>query len=256
MLNRVYITFSGAPYDETTRKIVTDGVKFGAHRVVVYDDMWFAATEFFEANKRFWEHPHKRGFSWYIWKPYIILRALDDLKWGDIVLYSDADTYPVGDLTPLYEIAERDGIMLFAASNWNNRQWCKRDCYIVMNQDEEKYHNAQAGVARFMLFQKGPWKPYQFLLEWLTYTVNPLCNTFDKSVLGPELNGFIEHRCEQSVLTLLAHKYGYKLHREACQAGEGFFQDKELYPTLFRQEPATRYLNVTAPVEGSRYRNV
>lgn len=253
---RLYISFGGSTYDSTVQEVVNSYQRLGVDNVWFYDDLWLECQEFYHVNKKFWDHPQKRGFGWYCWKPYIILNALGKASAGDVVLYSDADTYPIGDLTPLYEIAERDGIMLFAASNWNNRQWCKRDCYIVMNQDEEKYHNAQAGVARFMLFQKGPWKPYQFLLEWLAYTVNPLCNTFDKSVLGPELDGFIEHRCEQSVLTLLAHRYGYKLYREACQAGEGFSQDKEIYPTVFHQEPTKTYLNITAPVEGSRYRNV
>jgi hypothetical protein len=158
----------------------------------------------------------------------------------------------------LYRECEKEGVMLFEASPWWNIQWCKRDCYVVMAQDEERYHRSKAGVARFMLFQKGRWKPYQFLMEWLTYCVNPLATTFDPSVLKSELPGFREHRTEQAIMTLLAHKYGYKLYREADQTGEGMMNDKNLYPVLFHQDTsiAEATHNMTVPESGSRFRNV
>jgi len=46
-------------------------------------------------NRWLWDHPHKRGFGWYAWKPYIIWHALSNLQAGDVVLYVDADTVPI-----------------------------------------------------------------------------------------------------------------------------------------------------------------
>ena len=258
-MRRMYVTFSGSNYDETTRRIVDDAPKFGADEVRVYDDEWLTEQPFRQLNAWLWDHPHKRGFGWYAWKPFIILDALSKAQDGDVVLFTDADTYPVHDLTALFEICARDGAMLFEASAWMNRQWCKRDCYVILAQDEAKYHDSKAGVARFMLFQKGPWKPYQFLIEWFTYCVNPLATTFDPSILKEELSGFREHRTEQAILTLLAHKYGYKLHREACEAGAGAPNDWELFPVLFHQRNMSDVpgaTKTTAKNLGSKYRNV
>jgi hypothetical protein len=232
--------------------------RFGVDDTWVYDDVWLSRQPFYEENSWLWNTEIKRGFGWYAWKPFLVLDAFKRLKDGDIVLFTDADTYPIQDLTVLYNYAQLEGMMLFAASAHNNRQWCKRDTYVVMNLDEEKYHNAQAGVARFFLFRKGCWLAEQFLMEWLAYCVNPLCQTTSPSVLKPELDGFIEHRFEQAILTLLAHKYGIKLYREACDAGEAGpwrVNDRELYTQLFIQDnprsEATRH--TTPPITGSHF---
>jgi hypothetical protein len=233
---RVYITFGDAQYDQTTRLIVERGVPLGADSVTVYDGRWLLEQPFSVLNRWLWDHPHKRGFGWYAWKPYIILHALASLQKGDIVLFTDADCYPISPFGMLYDRCEQDGgIMLFASENHRQYEWCKRDCYVVMGQDEQKYYDVQAGVARFMLFQKGPWRVTQFLMEWLAYCVNPLATTFDPSILKPELPGFVEHRAEQAIMTNLAHKYRLNLYREACDAGTNVDRDRELYGQLFQQ---------------------
>lgn len=252
-MRRIYITFGGAGYDEQTARIVQQAPMLGAHEVWVYDDRWLMGTEFYELNRWLWDHKATRGFGWFAWKPFVILDALSKLRDGDMVLYTDADTYPIGDLGVLFDTCRRDeGFMLFSAVGCNNRQWCKRDCFIVMGQDEPRYHDAQHAVARFMLFMKGPWRVQQFLMEWLTYCVNPRATTFDPSVIAPELDGFREHRTEQAIFTLLVHKYGIRLYREACQFGESVADDRELYQQLFHQE----YAMLPRELTGSKFRNI
>lgn len=261
MRRKIYITFSGGAYDGTTEKIIRAAPRFGAEEVWVYDDLWIKEKrpEFMQRYRWAFEHHHKRGFGWYIWKPYVILQALERAQIGDIILFTDADTWPIGDLNVLYETCEKDGgIMLFTVAAANQRQWCKRDCFIVMGQDDPKYYDRQAAVARFILVQKGAREPERILREWLDYTGDQRCNTFDPSVLGPELPGFIEHRCEQAILTNLAHKYELRLYREADQSGDRFSYDKDLFPTLFRQDSSVgrKYKSTTVPLTGSRFRNV
>jgi hypothetical protein len=257
-VKRLYITFSGAAYDATTAKIVANAPRFGADEVLVYDDLWLTGTEFYRHNRWLWEHPghngRKLGFGWFAWKPFIILDALDRCADGDVVLFSDADTHPISNFSVLYsQCAQDGGAMFFNAYGCDNRYYTKRDCYVVMGQDHPPYTDHQtAGVARFMLFQKGPWKPRQFLYEWLTYCVNPKATTFDASTIAPELEGFGEHRTEQAIMTLLAYKYGYKLYREACQFGAAHPEDKELYGQLFEQVGGTG----ARILAGSRFRSV
>lgn len=250
-MNRL-ITFSGAPYEATTKLIVERGPQFGADDVVVYDDKWLIGQPFYAQNRWLWDHPHKRGFGWYAWKPFIIWHALSTMVEGDVVLYVDADTVPIAPLHALFRRCVEDGgIMLFASEGHWQYEWCKRDCYVVMGQVGA---GAQAGVARFMLFQKGPWVATQFLMEWLTYCVNPYANTFDRSVLDDEFPEFIEHRAEQAIMTNLAHKYGLKLYREACGAGAGNPRDQHLYGQLFEQiDPDNQH--VSAEPVGSSYAN-
>lgn len=250
-MRRIYITFGGALYDDQTGLAVERAPALGGvDEVKVYDDAWLTGTEFYRYNRWLWDHPHKRGFGWYAWKPFIILDALQRAEVGDIVFYADGDCYPIKPFGHLYDQCQvAGGVLLFRAHPHRNYQWTKRDCYIVMAQDEPRYHDAtlDAGVARYMLFEKGPWKPLQFLMEWLTYCVNPKATTFDPSVLGEEDAGFIEHRTEQAIMSLLAYKYGYTLHPEP-DSEQLLFTQENMRPPATRQETAT--------ILGSRYRNV
>lgn len=252
----LYLTFSGEPYAETTRLIVERGPLLGADDVWVYDDRWLLRQPFYRQNRWLWDHPHKRGFGWYAWKPFIIWDALAKLDEGDVVLYTDADCVPIAPFGMLFDRCVQDGgVMVFASENHQQGQWCKRDCFVAMGQDEPQYRAAPAGVARFLLFEKGPWRSTQFLMEWLTYSVNSRCNTFDPSMLAPEWPDFIEHRAEQAVLTNLAHKYALPLYREACEAGNSSTRQRELYGQLFQQINAD-VAHVSAEPRGSGYANV
>jgi hypothetical protein len=264
-MKRLYITFGGAAYDRTTEKIfeAMRGPKFfGFDSLKVYDDRWLVDQEFYRLNKWLWSYPQTddpnlqhRGFGWFCWKPYIIMHALDNFcQDGDIVLYTDADTFPIAPFGMIYdECARIGGTMLFNAYGCDNVNWCKEDCRLVMGDWPEFHGHKTAGVARFMLFQKGPWKVRQFLMEWLTYCLNPLATSFNPSVIRPDSPELNEHRTEQAIMTLLAYKYGHKLYREACQYGATHPEDQELYGQLFTQIGCHQWAKT---LEGSRFRNV
>lgn len=246
-MKKLYITFSGQAYNSATAQIVASAPRFGADRVLVYDDRWLMTTEFYQLNQWLWNYPtpgQMKGFGWFVWKPFIILDALDRFcDDGDVVLYTDGDTFPIADLSALYQIADRDGAMFFKAQGCSNREWVKLDCILAMAAAvivEGRRHialDSDHAVARFVLIKKGPYAPRQLLMEWLAYCVNPIATSFEPSTMGPEFRGFTEHRTEQAILSLLVHKYGYKLFREACQFGDPRVhkEDADLYPQLFQQ---------------------
>lgn len=247
MSRNILITFGGHLYENQVGRTVAEAPRFGVDKVEVYDDLWLTQQPFYSMNRWLWDHPHKRGFGWYAWKPYLLWHALERYAEGDVVLFLDGDSYPIKPIGHLYQTCrDEGGIMLFRAGPHKHRNWCKRDTYVVMAQDEPKYTdpNLAAGVARFMLFQKGPWLPTQFLMEWLAYCVNPLANTFDPSVLRQEYPELREPRVEQAIMTNLAYKYGIKLYPEADYEMGLFCQDNER-PVDTRQN--------TSEVIGSRY---
>ncbi len=217
---RIYMTFSGARYEQTTALILNNAPQLGAEAVLVYDDRWLIETGFPREHAELF-HEGSHGFGWFVWKPHCILDALSRLEEGDMVLYTDADTFPVDRLGVFYDTCEREGgIMLFAACGYRQRHWSKRDCNILMGMDEDRWRDRQAGVARFMVFQKSA-RSIAFLNEWLSFATDIRANTFEDSKLAPEYFDCIQHRCEQSILTNLAHKHGLPLHREADEYGIG-----------------------------------
>ena len=259
-MRKVVATFSGSKYHEPTKRIVEDSPKFGADDVWVFDDWWLQNHRpgYWDRVRAFRERPDVRGVDFFCFKPFVILDAFRRLQPGDVLLWLDADTYPIASLLPLYEECRRNsGHMLFSAIGCVNRAWTKRDAFVAMGCDEPAYHDAQHAVARFMLFEKGGAFPVErFLGQWLGYTANPLINTFRPSVLGlPELDGYKQSRCEQSVLSNLCVQYGVRLYREACQFGADNPLDQDLYPQTFFQDGAHSF-DPNGNRDGSSFRNV
>lgn len=255
-MKKIYICFGGRAYDETTAKIVDRGPRMGADEVWVYDDRWLIEQDGFrKLNHWLWETPQEFGFGWCSWKAYVIMDALSRLRTGDVVLYTDADCFPIADLSILFEECSKAGIFLFNCVGWQNYRVVKRDCFIAMGLDEPKYHNAQHACARFGLFRKGFYLAQQLLMEWHSYSINPMCQLWDTSRYGQDLPDFFQNRTEQAVLSLLAAKYDIPLHREADQNGSTQPEDTgaELYPQLFEQVYCS---GDRTDLQGSRFRNI
>ena len=117
-MRKILATFSGNKYHGPTQRIVEDAPKFGVDGVLVYDDHWLDQNKQKECAEAKWlfDHHDMRGFGWFFWKSVVIQDALPRVSPGDVVLFTDADTYPIHDLSIIYQIAERDGIMLFASN--------------------------------------------------------------------------------------------------------------------------------------------
>ena len=267
-MRRFLATFGGKAYDQTTQLIVERALTMGATDLCVYDDAWLMAQKgFCDLNRWLFLHHgdrenRKRGAGcWFAFKPFVLMHMMSRMGDGDMVLFLDADTFPVAPFGCLYDYCAQagTGFFLFESTGNGNRRWVKEDCWLTMAAEvraEGRRHverDSSHAVARFMLFQKGPWAVQQFLAEWLTYCVNPLATTFDPSVIAPDPPELMEHRTEQAIFTLLAHKYGIPLHREADAFGNSVTIDWELYPQLFEQ----RYcLGDRSDLSGSRFRNV
>jgi hypothetical protein len=243
---------SGETYDETTRRIVEDAPRLGSDAVRVYDDVWVTAHDFHRVNAHVWAHPGShREFGWCCWKPLLAIDTWHKVKQGDTILYLDADSYPVANHKMIHEIAERDGAMFFKAQTHNNVHWNKADCLDVMNARAHQF--AQHACGRFFAVRVGGWREYQFLHEWLTYSVNLTATTFAPSKLASEHKDFHEHRTEQAILTNLVHRFGYRLWRECDNSGEESAEDRDVMPVaLFQQVHQGSCVNG----RGSRWRNV
>jgi hypothetical protein len=245
-MKKILITFSGVAYDETTPLIVERGPKLGADEVWVYDDRWLIGTQFYKTNywifnSRFpWngELIH-HGFGWCCWKAHVILDAFSRLQPGDIVFYVDADTYPIADLSPIFEMCARDAVVLFEAQGCTNEVYTRRDLFDLMSLPYEQRCQVMA-CGRFSAWKKVRF-PIGLLLAWDILSRNIKALGWQGSEKpGYDDPNFMRHSTEQSVLSLLAIDCDIPRHREACQFGwppqPGCGQPEDTYPQLFHQQ--------------------
>lgn len=256
-MNRILITFGGAAYDQQTAIQHQASVDQGfIHRV--YDDRWLIGTDFYRENRWIFNRQPQHGFGFCSWKPYIIQHALARCEEGDVVMYLDADTYPITDIGCLFDLAQRDGVVLFEEQGCVNKTWIKRECFEQMGAEDAK--EAMIACGRFQLFKKDRWSELQWevLHVWEHYSVDPLCQFHEGSASGDDDPSFIKNSCEQSVLSLAAWHCAIPLHRTPDQNGwpvawDGNYKPEDTYPQLLLQVGARGNIN---DLSGSRFRNI
>jgi hypothetical protein len=167
---------------------------------------------FFEKNRAILTAP--RGAGYWLWKPYVIQRALLT-KSADWILYYDAGRRHGHrirrKLDGLIDWCEqhRTGMLpgVYVPQWGPNSWWTKRDAFVLMNCDHIDYHGTPQVQATFSLW-KNDSTSRDFVAEWLRYCEDSRILTDEPNVCGlPNLPGFIEHRHDQSILTLLCKKY-------------------------------------------------
>jgi hypothetical protein len=265
MSKRILITFGGTAYDRQVglqrNWIMLDHPEFDPKRWEhkVYDDRWLMESPFYSANRWIFDRQPRHGFGFCSWKPFIIQDALARFaEPGDVVMYLDGDTYPIADISCLFEYAEREGVMLFEEQGCVNKTWIKQECFEAMGCDYGHFKASMIACGRFQLFQNG-WPTLRwFLEEWQRFSLDPACMFHEGSARGGDDASFVRNSCEQSVLSLLAAKQTIPLHRNPDQSGwpvawDGKYKPQDAYPQLFIQDGARG--NV-ADRSGSRYRNV
>ncbi len=187
-------------------------------------------TRFFRDNQDLLEA--SRGCGYWLWKPFIILQTLAMVPEGEYVLYHDigrefreGDSSRGGDanvgnvielpVKPIVQWAEENG-GIFPGVNIPHygpaSQWTKRDCFVGMNCDEERYWNFPLVQAGYNAWKNTP-KVREFVETWLTLCSQRELISDDDNVLGqPNLDGFREHRHDQSILSNLLRLRGINVY--------------------------------------------
>jgi hypothetical protein len=166
---------------------------------------------FVQKNKKILEQ--KRGVGFWLWKPYVILKTLEKAEEGDLVIYLDSGSlFKTKTKTPflLWNILNAFHInnskFLLAVKNTHaNAPHTKRDVYEAFKMDGEKYWHDTQLDASFVVFKKNK-QAIAFVQEWLKYCENEALLT-DSPSQKENLPEFLEHRHDQSILTLLSYKY-------------------------------------------------
>ena len=206
-----------------------NGLSLSALRVGEIDQAVLWTTADFAQTACFKDHPallsRRRGGGYWAWKPYIIHQEMLQCEDGDYVIYHDSGRGPglrfersVRDLVDWCE-ASPHGILPGVRMDdvGPSRFWIKRDCFVVMDCDSAAYWEYPQVSARFSVWKNSAFAR-QFVREWLDYALDPRTITDHPNVCGlPNLDGFIDHRHDQAILTNLTVRH--KLNPPALTSG-------------------------------------
>lgn len=206
------ITFCDASFAQSAKLNAWSAVHIGkasAAKIYTFRDI---DPVYYNRHKEIFSQP--RGAGYWLWKPYVILKALQEMDEGDYLMYADAGVLYCSSILPMQRQLEQDGQdIYFTSSFWTSAYWTKRDAYILMNCDTPDYYDTRDIAAGYLLIKKTP-ASVQFIRQWQHYMEDPRILTDQPSVCGkPELPQFREHRHDESILMLLVKLHGYKAYR-------------------------------------------
>ena len=212
-LNTYFITFGGpdSRYIEAT-----DRLQNQAKSLNIFDNIKVFTPSLLKEDFGFWnKHENfitnnKRGYGYWIWKPYIILLSLNLMKEGDILLYCDSgceiDIQKKNKFINLLNTVQQNDIVSSFCSL--EIQHCKKELLKYLEMDNETILKSKQYQATSICLKKSE-KTLLIVKKWyeLAYTNNyNLINDSGNSEY-PEYSEFIEHRHDQSIFSILMKKY-------------------------------------------------
>jgi hypothetical protein len=218
-----FITFGGPSkkYHERVDKLVDQ-----AHTFDIFDNKFGFTDTDLKKDILFWDKHGKfiidneRGFGFWIWKSYIILKILSQINYNDIIIYADAGCYLIikhkKRLYDYFNILENSdyGLLVFDFPDIE-KKYNKGDLLKYFQQlgydkfDMEKIKNSNQIIATYMIIKKNN-HSMAFVGKWYE-----LCSHYnlinDSPSTEPNDTLFLDHRHDQAIFSLLVKTYGAEI---------------------------------------------
>jgi len=192
-------------------------------RIITYADL---DTNFKLTLKKLLLDGKKRGFGYFMWKPYLVKKILEEINYGDIINYMDIGFHLLKENKKKFEdylkfINEEDNWIL--TFQYHNQMEEKLKNISFPYREERKYskgdlldffgfynNSSVTETPQYMagcFFIKKSKKSIRFINEWLDIFYKRFDLVDDTDSKLKNLNGFLENRHDQSVFSLLCKKY-------------------------------------------------
>lgn len=204
--------------------------------------------EFFEQNLEFIQN-NPKGYGYWIWKPYLILKLMESLDEGDVILYMDSGcqiNYNAVDRLKFYydKALEYNGLCF--ETDFDELMFTKMDTYLKVFPEKNGGIDTPHIMATSMLL-KTTEENKKFLKEWYEIAFDQKYRYIDDSPSVEENSEkFLDHRHDQSIFSLLVKKYNYfyKLFDETYWSNESWVSESKKYPIWATRNRSNRLVLV------------
>jgi len=229
------VTYASGRYERSRTRLVSSAKKFGIDKSWSFSPEDFKETEVYKQNKDVVSV--YRGAGLWLWKPYYISQVLEELGDDDYLVYLDAGIEIIAELSPLLNLCQGNrGTAFFKVHDHLNGAWTKRDCFVYMDCDDSNFYDTEQNMSGILVFRKNKMVK-KLLSEWFYYCSDIRIVSDNENTCGlPNVNGFVENRHDQSILTNLRIKYGLDVFTDPTQLGNDYRkyarEDLDNYPQL------------------------
>lgn len=214
----IYVAnYANKPYEATQKHCTCSAYKYGADKVFEYgpNDL---DSNFLEDNKSILQK--SRGGGYWLWKPYIICKTLEKIKYGDYLFYVDSGSYFIRNINSLVKCMEKNGddIISFQLP-FIERQWTKKEIlqYFQCENNLAILDTCQR-IATFIVLKKTE-RTVRIMNKYLaTAQVGKLITDDLDEKIQDRL--FIENRHDQSIFSIIAKLEDIPVYRDPSEYGK------------------------------------
>ena len=165
-------------------------------------------SEFYSENRNILKL--SKGNGYWLWKPYFICKALDQISDGDWLFYSDSGSTFVESSTSFFELMEKNRVwtVCFELFDKIERDWTHPHCMDSINRPA--YMASPQRLASFIAMKKTDFN-VDLAREYLRLCCEP------GNLLDPQ--EFTTHRHDQSIWSILTKFHGLTSFRDPSQYG-------------------------------------
>ena len=153
---------------------------------------------------------NQRGYGYWLWKPIIIKRQLENMFDDDILFYLDCGSSIINNniekLDNYINILEDYDIIVFDNHDHKTIKFIKMNVINEFNIEDDVLE--QYIIEGGCIILKNTKKTKEFIDEWIKNMIKDNYKLINDDLLNlPQNEDFIEHRHDQSILTILARQY-------------------------------------------------
>ena len=204
MTQKHFITFGATKYKNTLDRIRSEAEKINVFdKITIYREHELFSFPEFEQHRDF-IYSNPRGFGYWIWKPFLILKYMETMNENDILLYTDAGCTIQEKgrkrMLEYFEIVKNDasGVIGFELTHVE-KEWCKMDLVEYLDAEQDIHTNQ---LLSGIIFLRNCEKNRNLVREWYEIGINYNLSDDSPSKI-PNDPSFIEHRHDQSIFSLL-----------------------------------------------------
>lgn len=213
---KIFVTFSNETYLSARRLNI-----WTAKNIAGFDKVFSLSPsdiedDFVKKNSRILSY--SKGSGLWLWKPWAVKYALDRANVGDYVFYDDAACFWIRKVDNIIKKMDQD--VWICDISLLEEQFTKPSLFRYMECDTDEYKKTRQRPAVYLGLRKSALS-VKIVNEWLDYCQKEDC-------ISPETEmdieegmgvGFISHREDQSILSLLTKKYHINAHHNPSLSG-------------------------------------
>ena len=214
-MKKYFLSFCDTKLANTLERIRLQAENMNVFDHILCLNEKYLDKDFLEKHGEFIKN-NRRGYGYWIWKSYFVLKTLKSMKDNDVLVYADGgctiNNKGIKRLNEYFEIVQKSqlGILSFGMG-FLEKEWSKMDLFIELGCQNEEMMNSGQLVATAFIVKKCDHviKIFEKVYEICQKQNYHLLD--DTPSIAPNVSTFREHRHDQSILSIIRKLYGTEL---------------------------------------------